>query len=131
MRKRMSFAAVILALSTAMAAAETESVEVKANKTSAIGSFASYSSATCGHGTIPDVTIRTQPANGRIEIKQEQWRISKGPCEGSPVRGLAYYYTPKRGFKGADKVSIDVPWSPYVDGGPSTMQTYTFEITVQ
>ena len=48
----------------------------------------------------------------------------------SPRQAKSYVYTPKKGFKGSDELSIDVPWAS-TDSGPETLMTYTFRIRVE
>ena len=74
---------------------------------------------TCYRSVIPDVKVRQAPSNGNIEIipAPAGTRHRDNRCSGRKVRGLAYVYTPKKGFKGMDEFSIDVPWAS-TDTGP-------------
>jgi hypothetical protein len=118
-------------LLAAPAAAETVDRTVKANVRTAIGGFLGYEVDTCYSSVIPAVKVRRAPANGSIEIvPHEQALGPQNRCPGRKVKGLAYVYTPKKGFKGLDEVSLDVPWSS-TDSGAETLWTYTYRIRVE
>jgi hypothetical protein len=113
------------------ALSETVERTVKANTRSAIGGFLSYEVDTCYPSAIPDVKVRQAPANGDIAVIPHEQALGKeSRCPGTKVRGVAYVYTPKKGFKGADEVVVDVPWQS-TDTGPQTIWTYTYKIRVE
>ena len=119
------------ALLAGSASAETVERTVKANTVSAIGGFLGYEVDTCYPSNIPDVKVRQQPANGTIQIRPYEQALGKDSrCPGTKVRGLAYVYTPQRGYKGADEVVLDVPWRSN-DINPPTTLTYTYRIRVE
>ncbi|WP_457093763.1 hypothetical protein [Microvirga sp. P5_D2] len=120
-----------LTLFTAAASAQTADRTVKANSTTAIGGFFGYEVDTCYTSVIPDVKVKQAPANGDFKIVPYEQTLGKDTnCPGTKVRGLAYVYTPKKGFKGSDEVAVNVPWSGN-DLSIPTLRTYTFRITVQ
>lgn len=120
-----------LVLLAGPAAAETVERTVKANARSAIGGFLGYEVDTCYRSAIPDVKVRQAPANGSIQILPHEETLGKDTrCPGLKARGLVYVYTPKKGFKGTDEVSLDVPWHS-TDTGPQTIWTFTFKIQVE
>jgi hypothetical protein len=119
------------ALLAAPASAETFDRTVKANARTAIGGFFGYEVDTCYPSNVPDARVRHAPANGQIDIvPHEQVLGTNNRCSGRKVRGLAYIYTPKKGFKGIDELAIDVPWSS-TDTGVETLWTYTYRIRVE
>jgi len=129
--RRIAIALTGLALLTAPAFAETLERTVKANSRSAIGGFLSYEVDTCYAADIPDVKVRQSPAHGTIQILPHEQALSQDSrCPGKKVRGLAYVYTPQRGYKGADEVVLDVPWRSN-DLNPPTTLTYTYRIRVE
>jgi hypothetical protein len=120
-----------LALIAVPATAETLDRTVKVNSRSAIGGFLGYEVDTCYPAEIPDVKVRQGPANGSFQIvPHEQALGNDSQCPGKKVRGLAYVYTPKKGFKGSDEVTLDVPWRSN-DLHPATVLTYTYRIRVE
>jgi hypothetical protein len=130
MSRLVAFAAG-LALLASPASAETVERTVKANTISAIGGFLGYEVDTCYPSNIPDVKIRQQPANGTLQIRPYEQALGKDTrCPGTKVRGLAYVYTPKKGFKGTDEVVLDIPWS-WNEAGPQTLMTNTYRIRVE
>ncbi|HLM39379.1 MAG TPA: hypothetical protein VK434_07265 [Microvirga sp.] len=126
-------AAVLAGLTCLAGSASAETLErtVKANAATPIGGFLGYEVDTCYPSVIPNVKVRQAPANGSIQIVPHQQALGKDSrCPGKTVRGLAFVYTPKKGFKGADELSLDVPWSS-TDSGPETIRTYTFRVKVE
>ncbi|MGO4704638.1 hypothetical protein AB4072_02530 [Microvirga sp. 2MCAF38] len=120
-----------LTLLAGSAFAETVDRTVKANTISVIGGFLGYEVDTCYPSQIPDVKVRQAPGNGSIRIVPHEEALGKDSrCPGTKVRGLAYVYTPKKGFKGNDEVVFDVPWQS-TDTGPETIWTYTYRIRVE
>jgi hypothetical protein len=123
--------AAVLPLLAGPASAETLERTVKANAVSAIGGFLGSEVDTCYPSVIPDVTVRQAPANGSIQLRPYEQALGKDTrCPGMKVRGLAYVYTPKKGFKGTDEVVIDIPWS-WTDSGLATIMTHTYRIRVE
>jgi len=111
--------------------AETRERTIKANTVAAIGGFLGYEVDTCYPSEVPDVKIRQSPAHGTLRIVPHEQVLGKDTrCPGTKVRGLAYVYTPAKGFKGADEVAIDVPWNS-TDSGRATILTYTYRIKVE
>lgn len=129
--RRIVIALTGLVLLAVPAIAETLDRTVKANSRSAIGGFLSYQGADCYAGEIPDVKVRQPPANGSIQILPHEQALGKDSrCPGKRVQGLAYVYTPQKGFKGVDEVVLDVPWHSN-DLQPATILTYTYKIQVE
>lgn len=129
--RRISLLLIAGALLAAPAAAETMERTVKANVRTAIGGFIGYDADTCRPSVIPVVKVRRGPSNGSIAIVPHEQALGKGNrCSGSMLRGLAYIYTPNKGFKGTDEVSLDVPWASN-DVHPETLFTYTYRIRVE
>jgi hypothetical protein len=113
------------------ASAETIERTVKANTGSAIGGFLGYEVDTCYPSNIPDVKVRQAPANGTIQIRPHEQALGKeSRCPGTKVRGLAYVYTPKKGFKGTDEIVLDIPWT-WNEVSPQSLITYTYRIRVE
>jgi hypothetical protein len=120
-----------LILVAGSASAQTVDRTVKANASTAIGGFFGYEVDTCYPSDIPDVKVKQAPANGTLRIMPHETTLGKDSrCAGKKVRGLAYVYTPKKGFKGSDEVALDLPWSSN-DISIPTIRTYTYRITVQ
>ncbi|MBZ6076230.1 hypothetical protein [Microvirga puerhi] len=129
--RQISLALAGLMLMTAPLAAETVERTVKANSRAAIGGFLSYEVDTCYSAEIPDVTVRQAPANGSFQVVPHEQELGKDSrCPGKRVRGLAYVYTPKKGFKGLDEIVLDVPWRSN-DLNPQSVLTYTYRIRVE
>lgn len=130
MRRIVVGAALVLSMA-ASAGAETLDRTVKAGSRSAIGGFFGYEVDTCYPSEIPDVKIRQAPSNGSFQIVPYEQVLGKDSrCPGKKVRGLAYIYTPNKGFRGADEVVLDIPWRS-TDSGGLTIWSYTYRIRVE
>lgn len=128
---RSAFLLASLTLLTNPVAAETFERTVKPNAASAIGGFFGYEVQPCYSSVIPDVKVKQAPANGNFQLVPFERTLGKDTnCVGKKVRGLAYVYTPKKGFTGADEVVLDIPWSSN-DLGLPTIYTSTYRIKVQ
>lgn len=126
----MIFAAGLVMIASS-ALAETVERTVKANTISAIGGFLGYEPDTCYPSNIPDVKVRHEPANGNIQIHLYEQALGEDTrCSGAKIRGIAYVYTPKNGFKGTDEVVLDISWS-WNEASPQTLMTYTYRIRVE
>src|SRR3954452_18900834 len=94
------FAGIVLLAGAANA--DTFDRSVKANTSTAVGGFLGYEVNTCYPSGVPDVKIHQPAGNGNVEIRPHQGKLNKDSrCPGLLVRGLAYVYTPKKGFKGS------------------------------
>jgi len=128
---RAAFLSAALLALAGSARAETMERTVKANTATPIGGFAGYHTGTCYAAGIPEAKIRQAPANGTVQILRREGTLPKSTqCPGAKVTGLTYVYMPRRGFRGTDEVTIDVPWSS-VDGGHETLWSYTYRIRVE
>jgi hypothetical protein len=129
--RRFAIIATGLALLAGPASAETVERTVKANTRAGIGGFLGYEVDTCYPSAIPNVTVSQRPASGNIQILPHEQVLGKDTrCPGTKVRGLAFVYTPNKGFRGTDELALDVPWQS-TDSGPETIRSYTFRIRVE
>lgn len=130
MRLALYFVAGLTLIATPTSA-ETIERTVKANAMSPIGGFFGYEVHTCYSSVVPDIKVKQAPANGQFQLVPFERTLGKDTnCAGKKVRGLAYVYTPKKGFTGADEVVLDIPWSSN-DVNIPTIYTNTYRITVQ
>ncbi|MHB2169634.1 hypothetical protein [Alsobacter sp. R-9] len=119
-----------VSVSASPALAETVAKTVPANRPSVVGSFGGYVVSTCLSVGLPDARPREKPVNGDLRIEVQRGKASQGRCQGTEQQFLVFVYTPKKGFKGSDRLSVDIPWQPY-EHAPMNALTYTYEITVQ
>jgi len=113
------------------ACAETFERTVKANTRTAVGAFFTYSEGLCQASVVPDVTVRSKPANGVVAIEVQQNKLGpKTNCPGATVRGPVFIYTPAKGFKGVDEFALDIPFARNPER-PATIHTYTYRIRVE
>jgi hypothetical protein len=129
--RRVALLLTALTLLAGPATAETVEKTVKANAPAVLGGFLGYEVNTCYPSAIPDVKVRQAPRNGSLRILPHEQALGKDTvCPGKKMRGLAYVYTPNKGFKGADEVVLDIPWRS-TDSGQETLWTYTYRIKVE
>lgn len=110
-------------------AAETLSKRVPANKTSTLdlymrwsndcknlGTITSGFSQKASHGTVrPSVVTASIPSSADF---------GSASCAGKKIKALRVSYTPSKGYKGSDSVTV------WVDYGATGRTSYTYNITV-
>jgi len=69
--------------------------------------------------------------NGKIVGTKGSFKLAKGPCKGRKMKGVAFRYTPKRGFRGTDKAAIQLNMSAFTDGTGNASRTLNFIIQVK
>ena len=131
---RVSAAFIIAAGLTVVAnaaSADTIARVVKANSRTAVGGLFTYGVGTCRAGEFPEVTIREQPSYGTVVVQTVTVLLDASTnCAGSRVTGPALVYTPRKGFRGTDRFTIDFPFASN-ESRPATMMSRTYELTVQ
>lgn len=129
---KTALATIAALISTAtVSGAETMNVKAKSGVATTIGYFSSYARDTCRAQAIGDPSIARRPSRGRVEIRRFRGRFTEGLCKGEIAEGLYFIYTSARGYRGADEVSIDIPWNQWVDGPGGVVQTTTYKIVVE
>jgi hypothetical protein len=128
MRKLLLTVAFLFTSMTAMAA---EHVTVRANKTSAIGSYVSYNRDLCSGDGIPQMRVGRKPKHGKVTFKPISTKFRRGPCKGRPVKVAAAFYTPDRGFKGKDNFSVYFRHELYEGAAGWTTTSYSYQVTVK
>ncbi|MEO9529805.1 hypothetical protein [Roseibium sp.] len=116
MRILLSF--LVLLFVSSLAHAETVRRTVPANKTSGVGSHATYNRSQCVALAIPKMKVSKEPKNGTVSFKQVSFKLSKdaGRCAGRRVNGVAVYYKPNRGFRGKDDFKVRFTMDMYTAG---------------
>lgn len=114
---RFILIAFVFLLSTTLGFAGTTKRTVPANKTSAVGAHATYA-PNCYGGAIPQMKISKEPKHGAVTFRRTTFKLSKdaGKCAGTPVKGTAIYYKPKRGYRGSDSFTMKFRMDHYVAG---------------
>lgn len=127
--RRICAVLALTGLSTASGHAETVTKTVPSNKSSVIGSFGGFERETCRSIGLPDAVIRQRPAHGELHIEHQRGKSSSPLCAGTEQQFLVFVYSPRKGFKGSDVMSIDIPWRNH-DHAPMSFLTYGFALTV-
>ncbi|MEZ5924685.1 MAG: hypothetical protein R3D57_09930 [Hyphomicrobiaceae bacterium] len=129
MRIVTSLAVVATLLFASQATAETLSKRLPANKTSTLdlymrwsndcknlGTISSGFSKKPGHGTVrPSVVTAPIPSSADF---------GTAACAGKRIKALRISYTPKKGYRGPDSVTV------WVNYGSTGQTSYTYNITV-
>jgi hypothetical protein len=108
-RRSIGLAAAILALA-AMAtgvAAKTVRVDFEGRKADLIDALAAYDSDSC-HSLTTDVSVKTQPKNGRLSVQAVTITADEGSCKGRKIRVFAIVYQPPR-FQGQGRGRDQLP----------------------
>jgi len=123
----------LFAISSNIAHAATENVEVSANKTKLIDVIAPYNVDSC-RSLVSGEKVRTQAKNGTLVVKRESYKLKKGPCMGKTIKVVAVYYSPKRGFRGKDGGSVSCAHPAggrYLERQAVQYHTHKYNITVR
>ena len=80
--------------------------KVKAGTQTRIDVIGTYERQNCTSVLTRPKSDRGKAENGTVRLAWEYGTISQGACKGRRLRVIGVYYTPKRGFRGKDKVSV-------------------------
>lgn len=128
-----SFAALLITatmlFSGSPAMAETLSKRLPANKTSTLDLYMRWSNDCKNLGTITSGfskkashgSVRPSVVTGSIPASAD---FGSASCAGKKIKALRVSYTPKKGYKGPDSVTV------WVDYGSTGRTSYTYNITV-
>ena len=135
MRYLISAFVSLLILFPGAAYAESLSTTVSANRTSPIGGFSIYDKANCRHGGKVDYRVKKKPEHGKVSVQFHKTKLGKGAgkCAGRQASGMVVLYTPNRGYRGKDKVTVTFIYDKYVGGHAShrNAKTYQYKVTVK
>ena len=123
----------LLALAGAIVPALADDIAstVTGGRRTLVGQFALYSLDTCYAGPVPDVRIVSQPAHGKLEFAAEQVAANAGNCGKMNVHFRRVYYTPSKGFRGADSAVVDFVYSWSTSTPRMTTRRHSYQITVK
>jgi len=127
------FAFLLCACLSSAAHAESETVTVGANRTTALGGFFIYQKQNCYSGGKVDYKVTNKPDHGKVTIRYERHQLGKsaGKCEGRPAGAMVVRYTPDRGFRGKDKIVVSFYFDKFAGGGAPRSRTVTYTVTVK
>ncbi|SHL55782.1 hypothetical protein [Roseibium suaedae] len=114
------------------ASAKTISDTVPAGRSTVVGSHAVYGPG-CVSGPIPDMKVKKQPEHGRVEFRTKILQLSEkaGKCAGKKIKGTLIIYTPKKGFKGPDKFTVQYAYEKYVGTPRMSFVSDTYKLDVK
>jgi hypothetical protein len=105
-------------------------ISLKANRTSGLYTYIQYDPNTCGAMMMPKFKVK-YVKNGKITGSKGSFKLTKGICKGRSMKGVAFRYTPNRGFRGTDKASIQLNMPAYTDGSGNASRSLDFIIQVK
>lgn len=124
------FVAIVAMIQADGAAAQTVDGVVKANRTSTIHYYAVFHPNTCAALEPPRLKV-ISVGHGTVRGSIERLEITEGRCKGFNVKGLVIYYTPDRGFRGRDRVRVNLVTVEFVDGQGTRSENMNFNILVE
>lgn len=132
MLKRFCLAALFFA-SVFPAAAETKSLDVKANRITGVDFFAIYGEHTCRGAELPKMKIRKQPTNGKIRFEKYTHTFPKDSikCPGVKIKGMIVVYTPNKGYRGDDTFTVGYGYARYYGSGRMRQKSFKYNLTVK
>lgn len=120
----------LVAILASTQSVSAEEVTVKAGQKTLIYQFGSYEGG-CASSEYPKFKAK-KTKNGSLTTTRGSFIISDGRCKGKRLKSTNVYYTPKPGFRGADKarLSFGTPKDVYSDFGYN-YTVVTMKITVK
>lgn len=113
------------------ASGETFNIRAKSGAATVIGGTVAMSRDDCLAMAVSPTRVARPPAHGKVDIRAVQGRLPSGLCVGAIARGLQFVYTPAKGYRGTDEVTIEYEWTPYVDAASRSVRTNLYRITVE
>lgn len=115
------------------AAAETRTITVPANRTSSVETIAFYNTETCRSGAVPQMQVTRAPANGKVSFRKVSGTLneSSGRCAGKRVSAQNVIYTPRKGFRGTDEITVGYSHEWYTGTSRRVYRSMRFKITVK
>lgn len=121
------------------AAQADDGITVPANKETAIGFHAAIGELHCAHTGKPTIKVTKAPKHGTLRF---EWTTIKFDgrtstadmmaCKGKPIRGMAIYYRPNKGYRGDDYVRIGMIRDAYYMGSAARQtDLLKYDITVK
>ena len=106
----LASAGLAIALSAVTALADTQRISAAAGKPALIGVSGEVDPATCQStaGDANRFVVLTLPANGSVvtALQKVPYKGSLAQCMGKVYQANVLLYTPNRGFKGVDTLSV-------------------------
>ncbi len=130
MKKLLYIFTLALFSTTNFAHSEAITGDVKGGQKTLIYNYSKYDPTRCSGMALPKLgTVKTE--NGKITTRISTQKLDKGSCKGRVIKSLEVFYTPNRGFKGKDKVSVILTSSRYVDGTGHTSTKLKYNLNVK
>ena len=125
-----AFCAVALVSSAALAFDET--ITVPANRTSNIATF-SANTQDCHLIGKPKMTVPVKPKHGTVSFKWIAARLgdNAGICKGRMGHMMGAFYTPDKGYRGADSFRIGMTFPKYEGSTETSYSSEDVNIIVQ
>ena len=123
--------AILAALMSTPALAETITREVKANHATPVAGLGTYNTQDCSFGPIPQPRVTQAPKHGKVTFKRVLSSLSKGRCKGKQIKSTLVIYTPNRGFRGEDSFKTKYSRAKYVNGAALLYVNDTYNIKVK
>lgn len=108
----------LLALMVSVSFAHSENLDFKANSRTQFQFFYYFTGVNCNAGPKSKHKIVKAPKNGKLTfawVSQVPRGKVRNKCKGKATKGLAVYYTPKRGFRGKDKFSYRLGYPEFAN----------------
>jgi hypothetical protein len=110
----------------------TSTVSVKSGATTPVSAMAMYTRDDCTSWEPPEARVTVAPANGSTSVflSKTSFNDKTHPCFGKTIDQRIVAYTPKAGFKGQDRVSVQYDFIT-TDGGGRASRSTEININVQ
>jgi len=130
------FLILLFTILSGAAHAETESVTVRANRSTSLMSFSVFVKSSCYTSGKVDYSFSNKPDHGKVTVSYQRYTLGKsaGRCAGKPAGAMVVNYTPDRGYRGKDKFTLMFHYSLFhgeLGNMPRKTSHYTYNVTVK
>jgi len=87
--------------------ADTQTVDVRAGRSTVIGHIGVYNSFTCLSMAMQDMRVSRAPGHGSVRLRRVVGRMTNRQCRGKKLIYYRVTYTPRRGYRGSDQLTVD------------------------
>ena len=123
----------VLVLSAAMAAtpASAAARSVRSGAATVVLAYGTYNTDNCLQGPLPTLRIVGAPQHGSVEVGRGSQPNTSPRCPGTRVPGITVIYRSKSGYRGPDRIVVDVETDLYIDGRGSRGDRVTIDLDVK
>lgn len=104
---------------------------VRSGAATVVLGYGTYNMDNCLQGPLPRLRIVGAPQHGSVEVGRGSQPNTSPRCPGTRVPGITVIYRSKAGYRGPDRIVVDVETDLYIDGRGSRGDRVTIDLDVK